>query len=222
MVIASAGRTPGANGTFWQSDVTLFNTGTSRLTVTVAYTPSLADLTNRSASTSVAVDPNTTVAMSDIGLRLGVNNGSGSLLLTSSGSGLVATSRTYTSRADGGTFGQAIPPRLATAVSSSIVTGLRSDSFYRANIGLLNGGTGTIVVELTLLAANGSTVATASTTLPAGANIQASTAGFFPGVNAATLGAFTVRARTSSPSAMFAYASVIDNSSGDPIYIAGE
>jgi hypothetical protein len=43
----------------------------------------------------------------------------------------------------------------------------------------------------------------------------------FPGVNANTIGSFTIEAHTDSPS-LLVYGSIVDNVSGDPVFFAGE
>jgi hypothetical protein len=40
-------------------------------------------------------------------------------------------------------------------------------------------------------------------------------------VNAAAVGTFTLMARTDSTTGLFAYGSIVDNTSGDPVFFAG-
>jgi hypothetical protein len=44
----------------------------------------------------------------------------------------------------------------------------------------------------------------------------------FPNVNASSLGSFTMQAHTDSGAVLFAYGSVVDNGSGDPVFFAGQ
>ncbi|HUP50326.1 MAG TPA: hypothetical protein VNA04_16235 [Thermoanaerobaculia bacterium] len=50
--------------------------------------------------------------------------------------------------------------------------------------------------------------------------VQSSVAALFPAVNPATLGHFTLHARANGDG-LFAYGSVIDNASGDPVFVGG-
>jgi len=45
---------------------------------------------------------------------------------------------------------------------------------------------------------------------------------FLPNVNVASLGTVTVQAHTDNGAVLFAYGSMIDNNSGDPVFFAGE
>jgi hypothetical protein len=51
--------------------------------------------------------------------------------------------------------------------------------------------------------------------------VQYSLGNLFPGVNVAALGSVTLQAHTDSGPALFAYGSMVDNSSGDPVFFAG-
>ena len=56
--------------------------------------------------------------------------------------------------------------------------------------------------------------------LAPGELVQAPVNAIFPGVDAATLGHFTLHARAAG-SSLFTYGSVIDNASGDPVFFGG-
>ncbi len=210
-IVPVVGRSPGANGTFWRSDVTIFNPGSGWLSLTVRY---------GGKSKSLFLTANETVVIPDIVQAMGFESGTGTLVVSwDDSTGAIITTRNYTPAPAGGTFGQSIDP-VAAFTAESYVTGLRSDSSFRTNLGFVNGGTSPISVRLTLISASGTQLSAASLSLNPDQLVQSSVAALFPGVDAATLGSFTVHARADSQG-LFAYGSVIDNRSGDPVFFGG-
>ena len=210
-IVPVVGRANGINGTFWRSDVTLFNPGSGWLTVTLRY---------GGKTKSLFLMGNETVVIPDVVSAMGFEAGTGTMIATwDASTGPVISTRNYTEAGGGGTFGQSIDP-VAAFGSESYVTGLRSDSSFRANLGFVNGGTQTMTVEAILLTATGTQAGRAQIQLQPDELVQTSVAALFPGVSAASLGNFTLHARSSAPG-MFAYGSVIDNASGDPVFFGG-
>ena len=219
--IPAVARTEGAGSTYWRSDVTLHNPHGGSISVSMKLHRAGADNTNVSGR-SMTIAARSTLTIPDIVSFLGNSTGSGALLLTASGAGApVVTSRTYTSVVSGGTFGQSIDP-IAAFARQSVVTGLRSDSSFRSNAGLVNSGSSAINVTVRLLSSSGAQLGTSVVPLAAKSQMQSSVAALFPGVNVGSLGSFTLRATSDSASSLFAYGSVIDNLSGDPIFIGGD
>ena len=68
----------------------------------------------------------------------------------------------------------------------------------------------------------GQTVGNGFVSIPARSQSQSSLSSIFPNLNVASLGNFTIQATTDSGPSMFVYGSVVDNTSGDPVFIAGE
>jgi hypothetical protein len=221
IVFPAVGRLPGANGTFWRSDVTLYNpAGFGSQIVTLRYRPTGADDRN-AASRQFTVGAGRTVVLADVLASFGLSSGSGALEVTWSGtSGPVVTSRTYTTAESGGTYGQSIDP-IAAFSTDAFVPGLRSDFAFRSNVGFVNDNDTTNGVVVTLLAASGQPLATAFVTLAPKSQTQSSVAGLFPGIDVGSLGAFTLQAHTDG-GGMFAYGSIVDNGSGDPVFFAGQ
>jgi hypothetical protein len=212
-VIPAVGRAAGANGPFWRSDVRLFNPTGSAMAVTLRYL---------NATIPVAIFPNQTVVLSDVVSQFGASGGSGALEVQwNSATGPIVTSRTYTTAPGGGTYGQSID-----AVQSfgydSYVPGLRSDNAFRSNVGFVNAGDSSIGITATLLSSNGQSIASAFVQLAPRSQSQYSLASLFPSLNIAALGSVTLQAHTDSGPVLFAYGSMVDNSSGDPVFFAGE
>jgi hypothetical protein len=221
VIIPAAGRAAGANGTFWRSDLVLLNESPFLTTVYVRYL--VAGKDNRDAPVqSVAIRAGSTRVITDVLSWFGLTAGSGALELTwSGGVAPIIASRTYTTDATGGTYGQSIDP-VMTFGRDLYVAGLRSDSAYRSNIGFVNGGDEAMNVNVTLLSPTGETLATGSVSVQPRSQTQYGLASLFPSVNTATLGNFTLQARTNGGPALFAYGSMVDNATGDPVFFAGE
>ena len=101
------------------------------------------------------------------------------------------------------------------------VTGLRSDNSFRSNVGFVNNSDQTIAIALTLYASSGNPVATGLITLAPRSQAQSALSSLFPNAAISTLGSVTLQAHSDS-GAMFAYGSMVDNASGDPVFFAGE
>ncbi len=210
LTIPVVGRAPGANGTFWRSDVTLFNPNGGWLSVGVQYGSTRKTLVLTARETNV---------LADIVSQMGQQNGNGTLQLSwDGGTGPVVTSRTYTNAANG-TYGQSIDP-ISGFGSEQFVTGLRSDLSFRSNIGFVNGGNAPVNVRATILSASGFAIATNDLTVQPNAQVQTSVAALFPNVNAQSVGSFTLQATADAPT-LFAYGSIVDNATGDPVFFEG-
>ncbi|MFL6246602.1 MAG: PKD domain-containing protein [Thermoanaerobaculia bacterium] len=210
LTIPVVGRTSGANGTFWRSDVTIFNTSPNAITLTLRY---------NGAVKSVFIGGSDTAVVDDVMSEFGLTSSNGALKVEwSSSTGPVVTSRTYTSVATGGTYGQSIDP-VAGFASRVFVPGLRNDGSYRSNIGFVNGGSETEFFNVILLSPSGTELARKGVTLTAGQQMQTSVGALFPNV---TLPAgFTMQAEGDGNAKLFAYGSMVDNVSGDPVFYAG-
>jgi len=222
--IPVVGRTAGASGTYWRSDVTLFSPGSQSMTVTMRFLESGRD-NSAVAGSTFSLPPGRTTVLTDVVEWLGRSSGNGALQLTFEGSLVnpIVTSRTYTMSENGGTYGQAIDPAVVGQFGlDRYVAGLKSDSSFRSNLGFVNRASAPIGVHVTLLAGDGRQVATAFVEIPARSQTQMPVASLFPQTDALNLGNFLIRARTIAPSSLFTYGSVVDNSTGDPVFIAGE
>ena len=220
LVIPAVGRVPGANGTFWRSDVTFYNPGSSTMSLSLRYQPAGSD--NRFVNALIlTVGAGKTLVLADALNWLGISSGSGALdVRWTSAIGPVVSSRTYTTTTSGGTFGQSIDP-VTEFGNDAYVPGLRSDFTYRSNVGFVNGGDTTIGVTTQLLGTNGQTLATGFVVLQPRSQSQLTLAQMFPSINVQSLGSVTLKAHADGQPDMFAYGSIIDNTSGDPVFFAG-
>ena len=219
MILPAVGHLPGVGGTYWRSDVTLYNPSSSTMSIGMRYFAAGND--NSSATTrNVSVAAGRTVVLADVLQQFGITNGSGALELSwSNGISPIVTSRTYTTASNGGTYGQSIDP-VAAFGSDMYVVGLRSDASFRSNVGFVNDGSQPISVSLTLIASSGVPVATGFITLPPKSQSQYALSSVFPNLTVANLGGVTLQAHSDSGT-LFAYGSMVDNASGDPVFFAG-
>jgi len=220
LTIPAVGRAPGINGTFWRSDVTLFNPGLTTMTVGLRYLAAGQD--NRgAASHSVTIPPSRTVVISDVMQSLGVSSGSGALQVSwTTASGPIVTSLTYITTDNGGTYGQSIDP-VAAFGNDSFVPGLRSDSSFRSNVGFVNGGDTQLTVTATLLSDTGAVLGTTQIGLSPRSQVQYGIGALFPAANTPRFGTLTLLAHADGSPNLFAYGSIVDNASGDPVFFGG-
>lgn len=240
-VIPAAGNTSGAGGTVWGTELTIFNPQPHRLDVTVTFLPSGLQ---QGSTVVIPIESNEFFASDNV--IAGVfkrSNITGSLVVytdplenghvanpTIIALSFVVRSKTF-NNASSGTFGQAIPGVIAglmdfpTEQLSAISTGIRNFGSvgvngYRTNVGALNLGRYTVRMLVNVYDELGRTVAKDILfEIPPQGHIQdrlpvtidRGTLEFFvfdPGVNDDD--GFAV---------VFAYASVVDNKSGDPVYV---
>jgi hypothetical protein len=210
MTIPVVGRAPGANGTFWRSDLTLFNPTGDRFTVTLRY---------NGATRALSLGGRDTEVLPDILSSFGLSAGSAPLSVEwDGGTGPVVTSRTYTTAETGGTYGQSIDP-IADLRTQVFVPGLRNDADFRSNVGFVNGGDETETFQVVVLSPFGNELARNTVTLPAHGQAQYGVSSLFPRINAS---AFTLSVEGDANARLFAYGSMIDNASGDPVFFAGQ
>lgn len=210
LTVPVIGRAPGANGTFWRSDVTLFNPTADPIMLTLRY---------GGATRTLAVGGHDTEVLEDILSSFDQASGSGALFVSWDGSaGPVVTSRTYTTSDSGGTFGQSIDP-MGALRTAMYVPGLRNDSGFRSNIGVVNGGSESESVTFIVLLPSGSELARNTITVAARMQVQYAVSALFPNVNAS---AFTLSVQGDANAQLFAYGSMVDNASGDPVFFAGQ
>jgi subtilisin-like proprotein convertase family protein len=211
-LIAAVAHTPGALGTAWQTDVRLFNHGAAAANVIAIFTHSGAEGWNHFAAVKLSIPPQQVMALDDVVAATMRTSGVGQLEFLGDTDALIITSRTYT-RANGGTYGQFIPA-VSTSESAAIayVPRIQATPDFRTNIGFAEtaGGTGTVHVTL-FDGGNGSVISQQDLPVLPFGQTQ------FPASGASLM---TAELRVVSGDArIVAYSSVIDNRSGDPIYV---
>ncbi|MEA2237004.1 MAG: hypothetical protein QOC81_1728 [Thermoanaerobaculia bacterium] len=156
-LIPAIGEAPGTNGTFWHSDLWLYNPASDAVDVT------LRRVARPDITIMVRLAAHGSLAMRDVLKTLG-GGPAGDGVTTDAlvidapyrwGAQLAAYSRTYTSAPDGGTYGQSVPavpsavgysnhvrdfrsPSDVSGFPSTIVLDKRDVSRFRHNLGVVN------------------------------------------------------------------------------------
>ncbi|MFI5166693.1 MAG: BACON domain-containing protein [Thermoanaerobaculales bacterium] len=210
--------TPGSGSTQWRSDVGALNRSGSTASI------ELVLFTGSGNTTATQTIPgNGQVVYTDLATSLGMTNGSGALEVLSTQQ-LWVTSRTYNQQPSGWTYGQGydgiassdaldagstawLPQLAQTGVAGQVGTS-------RVNIGITNTGSGTASVTLTLYDANGTQVWTDTRSYTPGQFYQYQEP-YRTGAGRTDIAAGYAKITVISGSGVIAYASDIDNGSGD-------
>jgi len=141
-LIPAAAATPGLHETVWQTDLVLHNPTDDQDFVRVFFLDRDKQDNTQSLGTLVNLHPGQTVVVEDVVTSLfSLDEVAGALWIENTWQNL-ATSRTYTSRPDGGSYGQAVPSiKRNTGIcdpTTQVLIGLQQDDSFRTNIGVLN------------------------------------------------------------------------------------
>lgn len=226
-----AGHNSGAFGTFWQTDLAAFNPNASPITLEILLveagegrTDNITSLDARDGE-SLTIPARSSLRIPDVlGDRDGLPEVTGALII---GAELpfTITSRTFTTDDSGGTFGSTVPTALEFVNQPGevlAVPALSGADAGRSNIGLVavsDDGTD-LVLEVTLLTSDGAPLGSRSVTVPAGGITQLqfsttviSSGPFDPGVAEIVI--------VSGSGAVNGYGSVVDNITGDAVFVTG-
>ena len=226
LVVPSAVRAPGLNNTTWKTDLRLFNPCDGPVDVSVKFQP-------EGQNNVQAFLPGFELSLGPLGSKayrdviqaipsLVNTEAKGSLLIewdAPDDCRPLAMSKTYNETAFG-TFGQFVPALAARAPMNEdlILTGLIEDEGHRTNLGFANFGEEDVVLAITLYGQGGNPIGhPIYPTVPALSTAQvvrvANAAGLTNGVSD-----FSVKVETMGHQVK-GYASVIDNDTGDPVYV---
>ncbi len=239
-IIPAAGNTSGAGGTTWGTELSIFNPQGHTLFVSVTFLPSgLA----QGSEVLVEIPSNQTFSTDNVVRDVFKRSGTGAMLVatfpednkhvtnpTIIALSFIVRSKTF-NNASSGTFGQAIPGVISglmdfpTEELSAISTGIRNFgsagvSGYRTNVGALNLGRYTVRVLVNVYDELGRTVAK---DLPFDVPPQGHIQDRLPvTIDRGSIEFFVFDPGAKDPdgyAVVFAYASVVDNRSGDPVYV---
>jgi subtilisin-like proprotein convertase family protein len=141
-IIPAIAHTPGAEGTFFISDVRLLNRGELEAMVSAIFTASGSDGSSQFASIDLAISPGQQVSLDDLVDSRFRSAGVGTLEVRGEVEDLIVTSRTYNA-SPLGTFGQFVP---AVSFEDAAMVGgepihvldLRNDAAFRSNLGFVD------------------------------------------------------------------------------------
>ena len=211
--IAPVGHAPGANGTMWRSDVRLLNRGATAANVTLIFTPSGEDGNARFGAVKLAIAPQQVVSLDDIVAEEFQTVGTGQLEITGDTANVVANARTYTNALHG-TYGQ-FTEGVRGGDTSLQMTLVENNDAFRSNIGFAetSGNTGTVRVR-TYDATNGGLLSEKQYAILPFSHFQ--------DVVPARSDAIVVKIDVVGGNAtIIGYAAIVDNRTGDPIYVPG-
>jgi hypothetical protein len=218
IVVPAAGTGPGANGSRWQTELTVHNTGSNQAEILLTFHSETG-----STNPKVLVIPaRSTVTLQDaVRTFFGKEVATGGILIAAPNEKrLAVTSRTF-NLSSGGEFGQDIPSargsEFATNGDVAILSGPSSVNDTRFNFGLFAVDATTVRWEL--LRADGEIAATKDVTYVAGQHNQYNSGvQTFLGVTPENTD--TIYARVISGTAVF-YGSAINQISNDPTFVPG-
>ncbi len=215
--IPAVAHTDGLAGTIWRTDLELANIGSYDLLVTL-------ELFKGEGAPGgpwrevLRIQSDRVARLTDVVRSVLGTDGAGALRLEVDRGQLAVTSRTAN---DGGfgTFGQGIPTTPeAEALGGDrigLLLPLAQSAAFRSNLGLVNLGASAITVVASFEAADGAVLGAASYLLGARSWRQVTAA--------APRGTVLARVASEDPGARFlAYASVVDNHTGDPTYVPAQ
>jgi hypothetical protein len=228
MVFPIVGALAGANGTQFRSDLALINLGSSESHVVLEYYAS--GEAGNAAPTDVHVfslNSNNQEILEDVVREaFDLTSGSGAIRLIAT-QPLIATARIYNDLrpVDGGTFGQFVPAHTAsmnrTAGVLPMLANQRAESNIgsRTNIGFFNAGTTPVTVTFNIHRFNGTVLESRTMTVAGRAQQQMPLPQIFP--SAEPLDNLYVTFSTEG-GPLYVYASVIDNITGDAVFIPAQ
>jgi len=217
LVVPAAASAPGAEDSFWTTNLQLVNPGDDSTTATIELLPG-PDTT--SASTVVELDSGAALVLDDVVDALTGDHGTGALRLSATAP-VAAVSRTAT-RATPGSYGQGIPADDETAAVSDgaavRLLGFARDTDFRTNLGLVNPGDDGVSLVIRFYDDETTRLAETERNLEPGTWLQLNR--IFEDHDIVTETDLVVIRQTSRNGRFLAYASVVDERTGDPTYLS--
>jgi hypothetical protein len=227
--IPASAQAGGANNTFWSTDLSILNRSASPSRVFLSFLPANRDNHANVPTSLVTVPGNSSVSLKKVvESAFGQSSAAGGIQIAGDHSAILSTSRTFNSGGGSGTYGQGIPAEPATGGlglgQTGLLIGLSSTasttSGFRTNIGFLNASTTQSKVQVVLRRGDGSLAGAPQVYTLAPFEYRQITKIFEAfGAPEVEDGRAEVQV-TEGTGRVFAYSSLIDNLSGDPVYQA--
>jgi hypothetical protein len=221
--ITAGAHSQGVGGTYWVTDLEIHNPNDDTATVTIGLLPKKTD-NSEFQTEQVTVGPGSSLRVADVMDSLFDFTGAAALRIEAQGAAVMVGSRTYNDAASG-TYGQFVPgvpeSRSVDGGSVRLVQLSRSaneNSGFRTNIGFTNMDNSWISGTVELYDGSGTLLGTVGFNLKPHGHNQITD--IFGRVTSGDVANGYAIVYSSDPGARFmTYASVVDNRSGDPIYI---
>lgn len=215
-LLTSSARVGGAGGAFWQTDLSIRNTGSTSASVTVKFLGNSGD-GRGGPERYVTIPAGQTRTWRDVLWSLfGLSSDYGPILVRSTSASLVVLAQTWTA-GGGGTYGQSVPVLATSELVGSTprsILGVRQDASFRTNLMLANATESTVSVVVQLVSTSGAVLGTKSLSIGPLSRAQLNVANDF-GTSSLADAVLVVSSPTPG-AAVGAYASVIDNATLDP------
>lgn len=220
-MVSAGAHAGGASGTFWLTDLQLYNPGSQPVTAELGFLPSGAD-NSGVAVREIEIEPGTLRNLADVVGNFLSETGAGALRIVHTAPLLVA-SRTYNT-AESGTFGQFIPGASAAEAlqpgASVSLIGLSGNSNFRTNIGCANASKRTASLNIKLFDSAGALLWEGDENLMPWGWLQLNKVFQNAGLSGVTAASALIT-NTGSEAPILPYASIVDGITGDPTYITG-
>lgn len=226
LVFPIVGRVVGANGTFFRTDLSILNSTAFPNVLELQFFAANGNTdTPPAARVLVALAPNEHRYLFDVMQKpLSTESGSGALRIVSERP-VIAVANIYNDQRarDAGTFGQFVQGQRESQTRTHgvlpMLSNVQDPSGRRANIGWYNDGHSVLNVTFRAHRANGSAAATVTRAIPPGEQRQLAAGQLFS--NLEPLENMYV-SFTSEGGPLYVYASSIDNTSGDAMFIPAQ
>jgi hypothetical protein len=223
LYVPAAAHNSGAGGTVWRTDLEVKARGGEPASFTVELFEERTANDDPLAAT-FSLEPGASLRLVDVVDAVFGFNGSGALRVTAVEGAILATSRTYNTNPNG-TYGQYIPGLdAATAAEHGhdyALVQLSSSEAYRTTVGVVNTTGASVTLEFDLFTAAADSLGSVPLTLRPYEMRQIPA--IFTLVTSEEIEDGYAIVRTSTESGrFFAYASVVDNLSGDAIFIPAQ
>jgi hypothetical protein len=228
--LSAAASLHGAGGTFFHSDVSLWNVGDTSMDVQATYRCSLGECV--AAAKTFTLGPLQLLEIDDfVGDALGVPSSGGAVEFSVQGvppgasPGLIVTSRLYTPSHPAPTVGMFVPGLAAgEATQNAVLTSLSHSAAggagFRTNVGGFNPGDASQSLRFYLYDADGFALGQVWRTLAGHSATQINDVFGEAGVQVDVANAYCL-VRGDGP-VFYAYAAVVDNQSQDPSFVVGQ
>jgi len=219
-LLPSSARAAGLGGAFYTTDLTLSNTGTSEVAVTLKFLGNNVDGRSGTEKTLLLGAGKSQTLTDVLSSVFSLSSGFGAIRIASSSQNLNILAETSTPGPSGGTFGQSVPAATSKDVIGSetlgVISGVRENVAFRTNLIVANQTELPIDVGVTMVFENGSSVPYKHYNIPPLGMTQVTKIVRELGVTTDVNGAMLALYVTTPGGAFAAYASVIDNVTNDP------
>ncbi len=224
LILPTAANLPGAGGTYWRTDLEVSSRGATPARYMVELLPRTG---SPPPPVRFTLQPGASRSHLDILANDLSFTGAGALRITALAGQIEVTGRTYT-HSGSGTFGQGLPAiseRTAARAGVPVtLVGLSRSSErtrgFRTNLGLVNVGEVDVEILVELWSAQGAKIGEILRRVPAGRSEQIDDVFRAAGLDAVE-NARAVLSTATPNGAFLAFASVIDNRTGDPSLVVG-